>query len=241
MRDEPSPEVDDTPEISDSSRAEQLAIQFLKGVGEISSLNVARISEIILARRWSRAQVAVKELLNSGVELFHIHQAFLVSEAWRQCDAMDERLGGETMSRWYEVSRPRITWLESVRLVEFVGVDMSVADVMDFAETERHTWRGSLRLRAQYPRFKDYLFGYRIATESRQEDGGWFRTLDPRDGRFFDGTVNPEFTSDWWDDSLPSSRGREHLTRLIFNGCPLGHLVADPDSEMEWFEGLFDD
>lgn len=236
-----TPEIDDTPEISDSSRAEQLAIQFLKSVGELNPLNVARISEIILARKWSRAQVVVKELVGSGFEISHIYQAFLVSEAWRQCDAMDERLGGETLTQWYEVSRPRITWLESMRLVDFVGVDMSVAEVMEFSEIERHIWRGSARLRARYPRFKDYLFGYRIATESRQQDGGWFRTLDPRDGRFFDGTVNPEFTSDWWDDGLPSSRGREHLSRLIFKGCPLGYLVAEPGNEMDWFDGLLDD
>lgn len=240
--DESSTDGDDEgAEVTDAARAKQLAIRFLEAIGELNPLNVTRIVEIILARKWSRAQLIVKDLLNSGFDLEHVHQAFLVSEAWRQCDALDERLGAEAWGRWSTLCRPRISWLESVRLVEFVGSDMTAAEVMDFADAERHVWRTSVRLRTRYPRFKDYLFSYRIADESPHRDVGWFRTLDPRDGRFFDGTGNPEFTPDWWDDELPSPRGRTHLSRLIYQGCPIDHLIPDASSDMDWFEGLFDD
>lgn len=235
-------EEEDEPEdsqhgIDREQRARQQAIAFLAAIGELTGQHVEWVVEIILARRWSTAQGRVHELWCSGYSVRAIHMAFLLVEAWRESDAYDERLDGyPRRAAWMSACRPQLSWWEAMQIVAFHGDDCSIDEMLIFIEAERHIWRSSSRLRGRFTRFKEYLLRQRIADECRSPGGGWYRTLDPRDGRSFDGSGNPEYTDQWWEDELPALGGSQYVQRRIYMGEQLGTLIVEPDDGLHWLE-----
>lgn len=224
------------PEVSEETRARQLAFSFLSSIGELTNRHADWVTEIILARRWSSAQSKVLELWRVGHSIKAIYSAFLLSEAWRDCDFLDERLGECSGYAWYLQSRPQLTWLEAIGLVTFHGEDSSVEEIMNFVESERYIWRQAPLLVQRFNRFKNYLLRHRIVDECRRPSMGWYRLLDPRDGRFFDGCTNPEYTMEWWEDDPPSRYDSRHTFQRIFMGDSLESLIPEPDDGLHWLE-----
>ncbi|KAB7764940.1 hypothetical protein [Xanthomonas sp. LMG 12462] len=224
-------------EITHDARALQQAIEFLRRIDELSCRNVAWIADIILARRWSAAQRCVVELLKSGFSLRSIYLSFLLSEHWRESDVYDERFDqGLHQFSWQRSCFPRITWEEAVQLIAFHGEDCTLEEVIEFIEQERELWRRSSALKRDFPRFKGYLLRQRLAKACQVPSGLWYRTLDPRDARRFDGSANPEYTSQWWEDELPVVGGVSYLQRRIYVGDPLSFLIVELDDGLHWLE-----
>jgi hypothetical protein len=88
----------------------------------------------------------------------------------------------------------------------------------------------------RFPRFKQYLFDYRISEECKRPSQGWYRTLDPNDGRFFDGRSNPEYNDDCWDDDMLSSRSSYRTAHHLFTGHSLADLIPESDDGILWWE-----
>src|SRR3546814_6359369 len=103
----PEVEADYTSEVSGETRARQLATNFLKRIGELTSEHVDWVTDIILARRWGTAQRKVVELYLARHSLKAIHRAFEVSQAWRDCDYLDERFGEAFSQSWGYMASPR--------------------------------------------------------------------------------------------------------------------------------------
>lgn len=223
---------DDTdlqPDVSDSTRATQLASAFLREFDESSARNIEYIADIIRARRWSSVQRKVRELLAVHYSVSAVYLIFEVLEAWRHCEWLDQT------TEEFGLFRSTLTWQEAASLVDFFGVGTDVAEVMDFVEIEHHVWRARSHLRRSHARFKDYLLKQRIAHESYSKDLGWFDCLDPKDGRTFDGWNNVEFTSDWWEEELPGPVVHSVPSR-IFKGDSLENMIRSNgfDSGLEY-------
>lgn len=224
---EQDPNTDDlTPEVSDILRAQQQASEFLRSIDELTAQHISWIKEIILSRRWSTAQRYVSELVSSGTSLRAIHAAFTLSEAWRNVEAFDQRDAPSSAS-WWTDCYPRLTWLESVRLVQFLGEDESLEDMVRFVEAELQVWRTSNRLRSDFPHFKHYLIKYRIAKECRHPEYGWTQLLDPRDGRFFGGDVNPEYNTVRWEDDISTHASQDAIVTHLFQGGSLEDYLPE--------------
>lgn len=236
-QDEPETAEELLLEVPGELRARQQAIAFLISIGELSGRHVDWIVEIILARRWSTTQLKVRGLWNSGYSLRSIFQAFVLAELWRESDAFDERPDEYRRGpAWMSVCTPRLSWWESMQIIAFRGEDSSLEEVVEFIEIERHAWRSHSGLRHRFVRFKDYLLRQRISDECQSPAGGWYRTLDPRDERDFDGAGNPEYTTRWWEDEIPAIGGPQHLERRIYLGDRLGALIVEPDDGLHWLE-----
>lgn len=225
-------------EVTDDQRARQQAIQFLSSIGELQARHVDWIADIILRRRWSAAQLRVLALWRSGCSIQTIYVTFQLSEAWRDVDAFDQRLdhGDANWSHWGTACRPRLSWREAAVIVDFCGEDSTLEDLIEFVEAERHVWRDSSALSERYPRFKDYLLQYRLTDECRRSALGWYRTLDPKDGRFFGGDVNPEYSLQCWEDRIHGSAYVVAVDRHIFNGGSLDSLLAVRSGDSDWLD-----
>lgn len=228
---DPDEEADFTPDVNEELRARQLASQFLRQIDEHCIQNIDWITEIILARRWGSAQRKVAELWQAGFSIRAIFMAFQVSESWRQCDCLDQQF-----SEWLRYN-PYLTWLEAIQLVEHHDESASLEDIMAFVDLERHIWRQSRHLVRNYPSFKNYLLSHRITKECKRPDLGWVRNLSPSDERRFDGSTNPEYTADCWEDEAPACSGSQHLNRRIYMGEHLSYLFLDQESNSDWNEG----
>ena len=229
--------VDFIPEIRVEDRARQQAIAFLVSIGELTNIHVSWIVEIILARRWSAAQRKVIELIQSGFSLRSVYLSFILSEYWRDSDVFDERFDEVTRGyAWMSSCQPRLSWWQSIQLITFHGEDCDLEVVIEFIEEERHVWRRSRTLTRRFPQFKDYLLRHRIADECRLPSGDWHRMLDPRDSRTFDGSTNPEYTTQWWEDEITPIGDANHVQRRIYMGESIGSLIAEPDDGLHWVE-----
>lgn len=235
--DESDESADFMPEIRIEKRARQQAIAFLISIGELTGRHVSWIVEIILARRWSASQRKVIELLQSGFSLRSIHLSFILSEYWRDSDAFDERFDEIVRGHaWMSDCQPRLSWWQSIQLITFHGEDCNLEEVIEFIEEERHVWRRSRTLTRRFPQFKNYLLRQRMADECRLPSGDWHRMLDPHDSRRFDGSTNPEYTTQWWEDEIPVIGGANYIRRRIYMGESLGCLVLEPDDGLHWLE-----
>lgn len=215
-------DADLQPDISERTRANQLAGMLLRELDESSPRNIEYITNIILSRRWSSAQRKVRELLAAHYSVPAVHLIFEISEAWRQCDWLDQQVGE------FHRHHTTLTWREAASLVDFLGEYADLGEVMDFVEVEHHAWRARPHLRRLHARFKDYLLLERIARESHNKAFGWFDCLDPHDGRSFDGWSNVEFSADWWEDELPGPVVRSVASR-IFAGDSLESMIQSHD------------
>src|SRR3546814_611328 len=65
---------------------------------------------------------------------------------------------------------------------------------------------------------------------------GWYRTLDPNDGRFFDGCSNPEYTDECWEDDMLFSRSSQRNAHRLFTGHQLADLIPEQDDGIQWWE-----
>lgn len=232
----PEVEADYSSEVSGETRARQLATDFLKRIGELTSEHVDWVADIILARRWGTAQRKVIELYLARHSLKAIYRAFEVSQAWRECDYLDERFGEALSQSWGSMASPRISWLEAVNLVSFVGEDASVEEILAFVDHERYLWRQTPYLIQRFPRFKQYLLDYRLSDECKRPCQGWYRTLDPNDGRFFDGCSNPEYTDECWEDDMLFSHSSQRTAHRLFTGHQLADLIPEQDDGIQWWE-----
>lgn len=222
-------EEDLIPEITDGRRARQLALAFLLRMGEQpKNANLEKISDIILVRRWSAAQLQVQALLEAGFSLDEVFGAFTLSEEWRQSDALDEQIGVKAGLNGY--CNPRLTWLESARLYRtFESTEVA----FHFVESERYIWRDNAWLRHKFPHFKDYLLKQRLSEETRA-DNGWIRNLPSNDPRLFGGASNPEYSEDWWEDQCPSLESRSAIDLMLYRGGSVESLVPDYEEDYSW-------
>lgn len=222
---QPEDESDLQPDITDATRARQLAVQFLVEIGELDPLNIDRITSIIAARRWATAQAKVRELVAARYSVAAVYLIFEVSEAWRHCEWLDQNAGG--LSRFVSP----LTWRDAARIVDFFGTDVEVDDIMAFVEAEHHVWRARPHLQGLYPQFKNYLLEERLAYETRRNDAGWMPNLDPHDERTFDGWTNPEYSPEWWEDEL-SGRVAGCVAARLFIGESLADMLTWPEDSI---------
>lgn len=222
---QPEDESDLQPDITDATRARQLAVQFLIEIGELDELNIDRITSIIAARRWATAQAKVRELVAARYPVSAVHLIFEVSEAWRHCEWLDQNAGG--LRRFVSP----LTWRDAARIVDFFGTDVEVDDIMAFVEAEHHVWRARPHLQGLYPQFKNYLLEERLAYETRRNDAGWMPNLDPHDERSFDGWINPEYSPEWWEDEL-SGRVAGCVAARLFIGESLADMLTWPEDSI---------
>lgn len=165
LNDEPD---DSTPDITTETRARQLAYAYVMSIGELSTKNVELLSEIICARRWSAAQMQVRALHELGMSIRGIHTAFRLSEAWRESHAYDYRIDDGIGLPLH--CQPRASWKEAGRVVQHVGEDASLDELLGFLDAELTRWTGSARFRAAYPEFKQYLFEHRLEYGAIESD-----------------------------------------------------------------------
>lgn len=225
----PEDESDLQPDVTDATRARQLAVQFLIEIGELDERNIDRITSIIAARRWATAQAKVRELVASRYPVEAVHLIFEVSEAWRHCEWLDQNAGG--LRRFVSP----LTWRDAARIVDFFGSDAEVDDIMEFVEAEHHVWRARPHLQGLYPQFKHYLLEERLAHETRRNDAGWMPNLDPHDERTFDGWINPEYSPEWWEDEL-SGRVAGCVAARLFIGESLADMLTWPEDSIGLLE-----
>src|SRR5690606_17216910 len=145
-------------EVPEEDRARQLARKYLREIGMATTKNVDLLQDVIIARKWSAAQVQVQVLVDQGCSIPCIYSAFELSNAWRENSMLDEQLdlGNGRGLR----NSPRISWREAAVIVRYVGEDASLDELLSFVEAEHQRWQQSTRYRSIFPSFKHYLFDH---------------------------------------------------------------------------------
>jgi hypothetical protein len=226
--------------VEEGERARQFAKAFLAESNEGTPKNIDRLTEIISIRGWSTVQIKVRELHAAGNSVKAIHRAFELSQAWRDANGFDEFYGDNVgPGGWRERFPSLLAWHEATQLVAFLGEDQDVESMLLFVESERHVWRRNPNLVRQYPHFKHYLVHFRISEEFRAFDGEWLPTLDPEDGRFFGGDVNPEYSSALWEDEPTSVGSSEWVAAQVLRGADVADFLQLPEDSLNAF-GFWD-